>query len=123
MCVKYISPQNSLGSIYGLGEGVTKDAVEAVKWYHKAAEQGDADAQFNLGMNYYDGDGVPKDDVEAYAWLNLAASLGGKSAVDARDVVEQRLGRDATLRAQQRSKELLREIEAAKNKAADSMPK
>jgi len=26
--------------MYNRGEGVPKDAVEAVKWFHKAAEQG-----------------------------------------------------------------------------------
>ncbi len=31
-----------LGVIYEIGRGVTKDESEAVKWYRKAAEQGDA---------------------------------------------------------------------------------
>jgi TPR repeat protein len=31
--------------MYGHGEGVPKDAAEAVKWYLKAAEGGDAAAQ------------------------------------------------------------------------------
>ena len=32
--------QNNMGFIYGTGNGVPKDYVEAVKWYRKAAEQG-----------------------------------------------------------------------------------
>ena len=40
----------------------------------KAAEQGDATAQFNLGAMYEDGRGVPQDFIQAHKWLNLAAS-------------------------------------------------
>ena len=35
-----------------------KDAVEAVKWYRKKAEQREAAAQFNLGLMYANGTGV-----------------------------------------------------------------
>ena len=31
------------------GQGVPQDYAEAVKWYRLAAEQGNADAQYNLG--------------------------------------------------------------------------
>jgi TPR repeat protein len=55
---------------------VTKDAVEAVKWYRKAAEQGDTDAQFRIGVSYYDGEGVAKDAVEAVKWYRKAAEQG-----------------------------------------------
>jgi len=48
--------------------------VEAVKWYRKAAEQNDAEAQFNLGNCYANGDGVAKDEVEAVNWFHSAAS-------------------------------------------------
>ncbi|MDQ1300474.1 MAG: hypothetical protein QG637_392, partial [Chloroflexota bacterium] len=32
-----------LGAMYARGNGVPKDSAEAVKWWHKAAEKGDAD--------------------------------------------------------------------------------
>ena len=41
--------QFSLGVMYEHGEGVRQDYAEAVRWYRKAAEQGDSDAQHNLG--------------------------------------------------------------------------
>src|ERR1700693_4204681 len=41
--------QNNLGWMYAHGEGVPKDAIQAVNWYRKAAEQGNVDAQFGLG--------------------------------------------------------------------------
>ena len=38
-----------------------KNMVEAAKWYRKAAEQGNADAQNRLGVRYDRGEGVSKD--------------------------------------------------------------
>ncbi len=37
----------------------------------KAAEQGDAEAQYNLGLMYATGIGVHEDHVQAYKWLVL----------------------------------------------------
>jgi hypothetical protein len=37
-----------------------------VRWWRKAAEQGEAEAQVNLGVAYFNGDGVPKDAAESY---------------------------------------------------------
>ena len=40
--------QYELGAMYYYGKGVTKDYAEAVHWYRKSAEQGEADAQYSL---------------------------------------------------------------------------
>ena len=45
-----------------------------------AAEQGDADAQFNLGVLYKNGRGVAVDAVKAALWFRLAADQGHASA-------------------------------------------
>ncbi len=45
-----------------------------------AAEQGDANAQFNLGLRYDDGDGVPENDREAVRWYRMAAEQGHAAA-------------------------------------------
>src|SRR5208283_4273101 len=58
---------------YGLGRGVAKDEVEAVKWYREAAEQNDTDAQSNLAVCYGLGRGVAKDEMEAVKLLRKAA--------------------------------------------------
>ena len=57
-----------------------KDYQEAVKWYRKAAEQGDAEAQFYLGLCYSNGDGVAKDLKEAAKWWRKAAEQGEAAA-------------------------------------------
>ncbi len=46
----------------------------------KAAEHGDAKAQFNLGNMYYEGKGVTKDDAQAAAWYRKAAEQGDANA-------------------------------------------
>ena len=48
----YADAQYNLGLMYANGEGVPEDDAEAVHWYRKAAEQGDANAQNNLGVMY-----------------------------------------------------------------------
>ncbi len=50
--------------------------VKALQWYHKAAEQGYAEAQFNLGLMYFEGQGVPQDYAEAVRWHRKAAEQG-----------------------------------------------
>ena len=42
----------------------------------QAAEQGDAEAQYNLGFMYAEGRGVSKDEAEAVRWYRLGADQG-----------------------------------------------
>jgi TPR repeat protein len=72
--------QNNLGVMYQEGRGVTRDYVEAVKWYRTAAEQGHITAQYNLGEMYANGDGAAKDVTEAHGWLTLAATRASGDA-------------------------------------------
>ena len=53
---------------------------EAVKWYRIAADQGNANAQYNLGLMYYNGYGLTKDYVEAVKWYRKAADQGNAKA-------------------------------------------
>lgn len=54
--------------------------IEAVKWFRKAAEQGDAQSQSILGYCYMKGDGVQQDNTEAAKWIRKAAEQGDISA-------------------------------------------
>ena len=66
--------ERHLGDMYEMGWGVPQDYVEAVKWFRRAAEQGNAWAQTDLGLGYAEGQGVPQDYVLAHMWFNLAAA-------------------------------------------------
>jgi TPR repeat protein len=68
------------------------------------------------------GHGVPKDEIEALAWFNIAAITGHETAVIHRADLENHLGQQSILTAQQRSKEILKEIEAAKAKKSVVKP-
>ena len=51
-----------------------------MKWWRKAAEQGDVRAQNNLGVRYENGQGVGKDINEAVKWYRKAAEQGDAKA-------------------------------------------
>jgi hypothetical protein len=58
------------------GKGIAEDDAEAARWYRKAAEQGQVEAQYNLGLMYDYGEGVVEDDAEAARWYRKAAEQG-----------------------------------------------
>ncbi|MBT5109921.1 MAG: sel1 repeat family protein [Rhodospirillaceae bacterium] len=68
--------QYYLGLMYSKGQAVPQDAIMAVSWYQKAADQGHPLAQNNLGFMYGQGSGVKKDFVQAHMWYSLAAAAG-----------------------------------------------
>ena len=94
--------------MYANGCDVTKDEVEALKWYRKAADQGDADAQYSLGVMYANGDGVTKDDAEAYKWWLLAGAQGDETAKENNGVIEKRLTPEQRAEGQKRFREFLK---------------
>ena len=57
-------------------DAATLNAARAIQTKLKAAEQGDARAQFNLGVCYENGTGVDKDASEAVKWYRKAAEQG-----------------------------------------------
>ena len=50
-----VPSQYQIAVLYLRGDGVPQDYAEAVKWFRKAADHGEADAQFNLGHMYAQG--------------------------------------------------------------------
>ena len=67
-----------LGTYYALR--TPPNYEEAVKWFRKAADQGDATGQDSLGFSYFHGHGVPKDYAQAIKWFDKAAEQGCDSA-------------------------------------------
>jgi TPR repeat protein len=61
---------------------VERNITEAIKWYHKAAEQGHAKAQVVLGAYYYVGEEeIEQNKEEAIKWFRKAAEQGNIEAL------------------------------------------
>ena len=65
---------------YYYGRGSRLDYAEAAKWYRKAAEQGNSDAQYSLGHMYLFGLGVRQNSQDAANWFLKAALQGNTKA-------------------------------------------
>eukprot|EP00613_Pedinella_sp_CCMP2098_P072156 CAMPEP_0171931710 /NCGR_PEP_ID=MMETSP0993-20121228/29683_1 /TAXON_ID=483369 /ORGANISM="non described non described, Strain CCMP2098" /LENGTH=59 /DNA_ID=CAMNT_0012571801 /DNA_START=69 /DNA_END=244 /DNA_ORIENTATION=- len=59
--------------MYFHGKGVVQDLQKAILWFHKAADQGDANAQYILGILYKKGEGVTQDLEKAMHWFRKAS--------------------------------------------------
>ena len=70
------SAQYGLGELYSLGHGVSRDDLEAAKWYQMAAGSGYVPAQSRLGAMYDEGRGVPQSLSKAMKWYRKAAQQG-----------------------------------------------
>jgi TPR repeat protein len=132
--------QAALGTMHYWGRGAAQDTTRAAQWLLLSAEQGNATAQFWLGMIYERGDPKERlkwfreaaengstlgqtyvaglylsgtageaDPIEAYKWLELAANKGSQNAKDMRAALADVLSE--------------KEIEAAKNRAMQFIPK
>ena len=73
-----VAAQLELGNLYYNGDGVPRDAREAMRWWRGAAEKGNAVAQLNLGTSLLSlgGSGA----AEAVKWLTRAAEAGDEGA-------------------------------------------
>jgi TPR repeat protein len=80
----------------------------------KAAEQGDADAQYQLGVMYGKGEGVAKNNVNAYAWSSLAATQGEEIAARNRESIATTITPEQRRQAEALASEL--ELQTKSNK-------
>ena len=62
------------------GWGQPQSYAEALSWYYKSAEHGNAHAQENIGYIFQHGTGVKTDYVQAMSWFNKAAAQGNSDA-------------------------------------------
>ena len=62
--------------MYDVGEAVSRNDGEAIKWFRKAAEKVDCEASHELGRRYSIGDRVLEDYVEAVRWYRKRAEIG-----------------------------------------------
>ncbi|MDD9983994.1 MAG: tetratricopeptide repeat protein [Gammaproteobacteria bacterium] len=69
--------QRTIGELYEEGRDFPKDNDRAIRWYHLAAENGDAPTQLKLALAYSHGKlGMPRDEEEGARWCRLAAEQG-----------------------------------------------
>ncbi len=87
------------------GLGGPQDFEEALRWFRRAAEQGNGGAQNHLGLMYFEGDGIAKDEIEAYKWAYLSAQQGVEQAILAVDFLEHQLKPDQIREAKRLAKE------------------
>jgi len=85
--------------------GVPQDYTEAAKWFRKAADQGNADAQYGLGLLYFKGLGVPQNYAIAHMWLNLGAAGGNEEAANYRDALTAKMAPTQIAEAQKLARE------------------
>ena len=84
-----------------------QDYKEAARpLYRLAAEQGNANAQYNLGAMYGNGQGVVQDFIYAHMWFNIAASNGAGD--DNRKKVEGEMTTSDISEAQRLARECVR---------------
>ena len=100
--------QINLGFMYHQGQGVEQDLKEAVKWYQKAADQGQVNAQYTLGWMYANGRGVEQNYVTACAWYNIAAAKGDTEAATWKDNTAKEMTPEQIAKAQELSKEMVK---------------
>jgi TPR repeat protein len=85
---------NRIGEMWAAGMNGAPDLKEAANWYHKAAANGLAKAQYNLGLYYASGEGVPANSVEAWKWFQLAAEQRFPNAAERRDKIQANMTAD-----------------------------
>jgi uncharacterized protein len=65
-----------LAFAYTEGRGVRENDAEALKWFRRAADQGNASAQCKAGFMYLVGRGTTQDDNEAVKYFQMSADQG-----------------------------------------------
>lgn len=78
---------------------------EAAYWFRRAADQGNALAQYSLGRTHALGQGVPRDYVAAYVWANLATEQGHEDPGRLRELVASGMSAEQLAAAQRAANE------------------
>ena len=87
-----------------------KDYKQALEWFKKATDQGNANAQTNLGGMYFEGQGVSKNLIYAYSWFYLALSNGYSHALKVKNRLEGMMSPDQIVKAKKLSSQMAQKI-------------
>lgn len=86
-----IQAQFEMGELYYHGERAERDLDQAISWYEQASVQGHPDAQYRLGLMHMNGEGVERNLPQAYIILKMAAVNGQEAAMDASDLLTEKM--------------------------------
>ncbi|MGB0169740.1 MAG: tetratricopeptide repeat protein [Paracoccaceae bacterium] len=100
--------QYNLGIMHSFGLGVVPDYKASVKWYTRAAEQGDPIAQYNLARLYYLGQGVKENLAYAHMWANHASSNGFEMGEELKGLLTELMSPSQIEKAQNLANECLK---------------
>lgn len=93
--------QFEMGEFYYHGEHTDQDLPKALIWYEQASVKGHPDAQYRLGlMNQY-GEGMPRNLTQAYVILKMASINGQDAAMDASDLLADKMSDEEAAAATQ----------------------
>lgn len=94
--------------MYASGQGMPSDRAKSLEWIQKAADLGDAGAQYRLGAAHHRAilggspENVSQSWINAYKWFRLAAAQGYQGAETACEVVNLNLTREDVMEAGRR---------------------
>ena len=92
------------------------DYDEAVRWFRKAADQGDAQAQYAIGKCYFKGQGLRVNYIEAYVWGAFSAMNGYRLGDQLRDNVAAVMNEEQIMEGKRRIAAI---VEAANKRDAE----
>ncbi len=75
-----VAEMTALGHQYRSGRGVTASPRKAAGWYRRAAQLGDAEAQYTLALMLDTGSGISPNPGQARYWYRRAAAQGNVHA-------------------------------------------
>ena len=76
------------------------DSQGGAERFHKAAEHGVVNGQYNLAQLYEKGYGVPQSNAEAYKWYLVAAGAGDTEAKSAADSLKAKMAAESQATAE-----------------------
>jgi hypothetical protein len=92
-CLGHVGADEWLGATYDYGLGTRVNRVRAFRHYLRAANKGNANAQYHVGVFYFEGRGVSKKPRSAIRWFAEAAKQQGHSCTWV--LLQARMGRKA----------------------------
>jgi hypothetical protein len=106
----------------GLSFHQNRNFAQSLPLFRRAAEQGDARAQFSIAYMYAAGQGVAQDYLEAHQWAVAAAASGHEQAKDLRALLEKSMPPEQLAQALARARQTASMPEPARAAATAAMP-